>query len=79
MSVIDMIQSLPRAYPNTFPSAEQSHQPIQDGHITITPVLHDEHSSFGAQIDGIDWCQSLPAEDVAKVRSPSCPWASDVS
>ncbi|KAK1675860.1 putative alpha-ketoglutarate-dependent 2,4-dichlorophenoxyacetate dioxygenase [Colletotrichum godetiae] len=76
MSAIKMIQSLPRTYPNTFPPSKQpsaenrggNHQPIQDGHILITPVLHDEKSSFGAKIDGIDWSRPLLADDIEKLK-----------
>ncbi|KAK1463843.1 alpha-ketoglutarate-dependent 2 [Colletotrichum melonis] len=76
MSAIKMIQSLPRTYPNTFPPSKQpsaesrggNHQPIQDGHILITPVLHDGKSSFGAKIDGIDWSRTLPADDIEKLK-----------
>ncbi|KAI8178059.1 Alpha-ketoglutarate-dependent 2,4-dichlorophenoxyacetate dioxygenase [Colletotrichum sp. SAR 10_75] len=71
-----MIQSLPRRYENTFPPNEQqrfgdrggNHQQIHEGHIIITPVLQDEQSSFGAQIDGIDWSFPLPADDIEKLK-----------
>jgi hypothetical protein len=82
MSAIEMIESLPRTYENTFPPSKQQgtggHQPIQDGHITITPVLQDEQSSFGAQIDGIDWSCSLSTEDVMKVRTDACHFVSGI-
>ena len=75
MSAIEMIQSLPRTYENVFPPSNQqtlkgrvgTHQPIQEGHITITPVLHDEQSCFGAEIEGVDWSQPLSTEEVEKV------------
>lgn len=87
MSAITMIQSLPRTYLNTFPPSEQqsaggrggNHQPIHDGHIIITPVLHDEQSSFGAQIDGIDWSCPLPADDIEKVSTPDRRFASYIT
>ncbi|KAF4881854.1 Alpha-ketoglutarate-dependent 2,4-dichlorophenoxyacetate dioxygenase [Colletotrichum fructicola] len=76
MSAVTMIQSLPRRYENTFPPNEQqrigdrggNHQQIHEGHIIITPVLRDEQSSFGAQIDGIDWSLPLPANDIEKLK-----------
>ncbi|KAL2204267.1 putative alpha-ketoglutarate-dependent 2,4-dichlorophenoxyacetate dioxygenase [Sarocladium strictum] len=73
MSAIEKIQNLPRTYENTFPPSKQQasagHEPIQDGHLTIHPILHDEQSSFGAQIDGLDWSQPLPIQDVAKLKA----------
>lgn len=81
MSAIHMIQSLPRTYENTFPPTNKQsneirgghHQQIFDGKITITPILNDQNSSFGAKIDGIDWSCPLPTQDVKKVSKMQLP------
>lgn len=87
MPAVTMIQSLPRRYENTFPPSEQqsvggrggNHQQFHEGHIIITPVLHDEQSSFGAQIDGIDWTFPVPADDIEIVSTPDFDLASNAT
>lgn len=75
MSAMQRIQTLPRTYHNTCPTSVESdaglrggtHEPYQDGHLTITPILHDKVSSFGATIEGVDWSRPLSDGDVEKV------------
>lgn len=43
---------------------------IQDGSLTITPVMVTGGSYFGAEVSGIDWSSPVPAEIVQQVRNP---------
>jgi hypothetical protein len=47
---------------------------IQDGSLTITPVMVSSDSAFGAEVSGIDWSRPIPTETIKQVRlSRSCP------
>lgn len=61
-------------YENTWPRAgarnsDAAHTKLQEHSLTVTPILTTGSSDFGAEIDGIDWSQSIPPEIVKQVSS----------
>jgi alpha-ketoglutarate-dependent 2,4-dichlorophenoxyacetate dioxygenase len=47
---------------------------IQDGSLTITPVMVSGDSAFGAEVSGIDWSRPIPPETIKQVSlSHFCP------
>lgn len=61
-------------YENTWPQAaakdpDVAHTKLQEGQLTVTPILTTGSSNFGAEIDGIDWSQSIPPEIVKQVSA----------
>lgn len=54
-------------YDNTCPSRAGVQQTIQEGSLSIHPVLHSEDSSFGAEVYGVDWSKPISAYVVAQV------------
>ncbi|OJJ46428.1 hypothetical protein ASPZODRAFT_16194 [Penicilliopsis zonata CBS 506.65] len=53
-----------RTYPNISHSTRAS---VKQGSLTITPVLVDHESAFGAEIAGVDWTQPVPDELVKQL------------
>lgn len=53
---------------------------LRKGSLTVTPVLRHSvvsrtsNTSFGAQVDGVDWSQPVPEEVVAQVRDRLLPY-----
>ncbi|KAJ5627700.1 hypothetical protein N7490_009928 [Penicillium lividum] len=58
-----------RVYEKTCPprAGTDTHDAIQEGTLTIKPVLRSQNSSFGAEIYGIDWSKPVPLEIVAQL------------
>ncbi|KAH8698693.1 putative alpha-ketoglutarate-dependent 2,4-dichlorophenoxyacetate dioxygenase [Talaromyces proteolyticus] len=56
-----------RTYENTCPSQTDKHSVIQDGNLSVTPVLQSEDSAFGAEVTGVDWSRPIPEETVAQL------------
>lgn len=54
-------------YDNTCPSRAGAQQTIQEGSLSIHPILHSEDSSFGAEVYGVDWSKPIPGHVVAQV------------
>lgn len=62
------LQSFVRTYENTWPatnnqgtlSSRGAQSTIQHGDLTISPVLVVDDSSFGAEVEGVDWSQPIP-------------------
>jgi hypothetical protein len=60
--------SLTRTYQNTWPVTTNEDtlrlkapaSIVNESGLKITQVLADGHSSFGAEVEGIDWSQSIP-------------------
>lgn len=45
-------------------------EPIQDGSLTISPVVTSGDSTFGAEVSGVDWANSIKPEIVQQVGLP---------
>ncbi|KAL3455152.1 putative alpha-ketoglutarate-dependent 2,4-dichlorophenoxyacetate dioxygenase [Aspergillus heterothallicus] len=58
-----------RTYTNTCPPAHDTahHTAIELGSLAVTPVLHSDNSSFGAEVTGIDWANPIPPEQVKQL------------
>ena len=56
-----------RQYENTCPPRDGVAEAIQEGSLTIKPVLQSDHSAFGAEVFGVDWSKPVPEEIVAQV------------
>ncbi|KAJ5687874.1 hypothetical protein N7536_010493 [Penicillium majusculum] len=54
-------------YDNTCPSRAGVQQTIQEGSLSIHPILRSEDSSFGAEVDGVDWSKPISAYVVAQL------------
>jgi alpha-ketoglutarate-dependent 2,4-dichlorophenoxyacetate dioxygenase len=54
-------------YDNTCPSRTAVQHTIQEGSLTVHPILHSDDSSFGAEVYGVDWSKPVPADIVTKV------------
>ncbi|KAJ8064439.1 hypothetical protein OCU04_006777 [Sclerotinia nivalis] len=65
--------SIMRTYENTCPRTGQvlklrgAPASFQEGALSITPVLTDGSSSFGAEVSGIDWSKPVPEEIVKQL------------
>jgi alpha-ketoglutarate-dependent 2,4-dichlorophenoxyacetate dioxygenase len=58
-----------RTYENTCPANKNSRpNAIREGELTIEPVFQDDQSSFGAEVSGVNWSESIPKDMVAQVR-----------
>jgi alpha-ketoglutarate-dependent 2,4-dichlorophenoxyacetate dioxygenase len=68
-----MTSNITRTYENTCPPPERvlklrgAPASFQVGALTITPVLSEGSSSFGAEIAGVDWSEPVPEEIVRQV------------
>ncbi|KAK9424998.1 putative TauD/TfdA-like domain-containing protein [Seiridium unicorne] len=68
------LTSLARTYENRCPAASDAGTlrlrgaPLQDGALTIKPVLVSENSSFGAEISGVDWSRPIPEDTLVKLQ-----------
>jgi hypothetical protein len=40
---------------------------LQEGKLTITPILNSGTSVFGAEVSGLDWSKPIPEEIVHQV------------
>ncbi|PQE03571.1 Alpha-ketoglutarate-dependent 24-dichlorophenoxyacetate dioxygenase protein [Rutstroemia sp. NJR-2017a BVV2] len=62
-----------RTYENTCPPPERvlklrgAPASFRDGALTITPVLSEGSSSFGAEVAGVDWSEPVPEEIVRQL------------
>ena len=54
-------------YDNTSPPGANDVEPIQDGSLTVKPILASDDTSFGAEISGIDWGMPIPSHTISKV------------
>ncbi len=77
-----MLSTITRVYPNAWPARPASghHQEggvlsltgaparIQEGGLTVQPVLQMGGSSFGAEVSGVDWSRPIPEATVKQVR-----------
>jgi hypothetical protein len=61
--------STTRTYSNTCPPLKLRGAPasFQEGTLTITPVLREGSSSFGAEVAGVDWSAPVSEEVVRQV------------
>ena len=65
--------AITRTYENTCPPPERvlklrgAPASFQVGELTITPVLSEGSSSFGAEVAGVDWSEPVPEEIVRQV------------
>ncbi|KAJ5150910.1 alpha-ketoglutarate-dependent 2-4-dichlorophenoxyacetate dioxygenase [Penicillium canariense] len=57
-----------RQYDNTCPRAGAT-DVIQEGSLTIKPVLQSDNSAFGAEVFGLDWSKPIPDVTVAQLVS----------
>lgn len=55
-----------RTYDTTCPRTDPLPS-LQEGSLTIRPVLQSSDSSFGAEIFGVDWKKPVPDELVKQV------------
>lgn len=66
-------QTLVRTYENTWPATgnlvldASGPKSFQDGDLTVTPVLSDGQSEFGAEIEGINWAQPVSESAIHQV------------
>lgn len=58
-----------RTYENTSPPLSEKQKPIQDGSLTVLPILQSKNSVFGAEVSGVDWKNPVPAETVSQVSA----------
>jgi alpha-ketoglutarate-dependent 2,4-dichlorophenoxyacetate dioxygenase len=65
------VHEFPTTYPNTWPSqtgqSETDRELLQEGKLTITPILNSGTSVFGAEVSGLDWSKPIPEEIVHQV------------
>lgn len=54
-------------YDNTCPSRTGAQETIQEGTLSIHPILHSEDSFFGAEVYGVDWSKPVSDDVVAQV------------
>jgi alpha-ketoglutarate-dependent 2,4-dichlorophenoxyacetate dioxygenase len=55
-------------YDNTCPSNTTEQHTINEGSLTVNPILNSEQSSFGAEVYGVDWSKAISQDVVAQVR-----------
>lgn len=69
------VTTLTRTYENTSPPANGvlrlrgAPETIQDGVLTITPIIVSGDSSFGAEVSGVDWSKPVPEKLVKQVSA----------
>ena len=57
-----------RVFEHTSPKRTGESLTIQDGPLTITPILVSDNSEFGAEVSGVNWNDPVPANIVSQVR-----------
>ncbi len=70
-----MLTNITRVYPNTWPAESSTNAlqlagapaKIQEGNLTVYPILVSEDSCFGAEVSGVDWSQPVPEAVVKQV------------
>jgi alpha-ketoglutarate-dependent 2,4-dichlorophenoxyacetate dioxygenase len=65
------VHDFPTTYQNTWPyqkdRPEASLEPLQEGRLTVRPILNSGSSVFGAEVSGIDWSKAVPEDIVHQV------------
>ena len=70
-----MLTNITTVYPNTWPPESSdgvlrlrgAPAQIQDGQLTVRPILVSENSSFGAEVSGVDWSKPVPDTIIKQV------------
>lgn len=56
-----------RVFEQTSPKKTGEPLTIQDGSLTITPILVSDDSEFGAEVSGVNWNDPVPADIVSQL------------
>jgi len=67
------VHEFPTIYQNTWPSqksrSEENLESLQEGSLTVCPILNSGAFAFGAEVSGLDWSNPIPEEIVQQVSN----------
>jgi alpha-ketoglutarate-dependent 2,4-dichlorophenoxyacetate dioxygenase len=67
------VHEFPTTYRNTWPSqtsqSEATFEPLQEGNLTVSPILTSGEFVFGAEVSGVDWSKPIPEDIVHQVSN----------